>query len=72
MPQPNGQDDMHDNVPLLVKVRLSAYDSDDAAIFEAYNYSEKRNASLEDEEEDKDVGKENIKENSVAAPNPHI
>ena len=58
---------------LSTKVRLSCYDSDDAAIFEAYNYLSKRKESLEeDQEEEEDAGKENMKENNVAAPNPHI
>ena len=34
----NGQDDMANNVPLFAEVRLSVYNSDDAAMFEAYNY----------------------------------
>ena len=71
MSLPNRQDDMVNNVPLFAEVRLSYYDSDDAAMFEAYNYSEKKNASLEeDDEEEELVDKENTKENSVAAPNP--
>ena len=49
---------------------MSVYNSDDAAIYEAYNYSSKRKEDLEEDMKKKEENgsKENRKENSMAAP----